>query len=295
MELSQPKTSFKRFELPVQRFSKTALPLYLDLLKKHEQNIVKFRCSKEWEKVRRETLNAQRTVSQFRAAIREVDDVRHLLTLEEEKEFQRQIKPHQSKALDAIKKFTDNCSNTTSIEEITPEPVRPESGLRLQYKEEFLLEEIEVEQRKAQLQTYENLQQDISDLQEIFSTFSENVHEQAETVDQIEENVETALENVNEGERFLSRAAKVKATLYPLTGALIGTCIAGPVGLLAGIKIGSLAALGGTVLGFTGGQVVKKWQQGSQDLPQLTQSQSSTDLQSKQPSTPTLTTSASIL
>ena len=121
-------------------------------------------------------MNAQRTVSQFRAAIREVDDVRHLLTLEEEKEFQRQIKPHQSKALDAIKKFTDNCSNTTSIEEITPEPVRPESGLRLQYKEEFLLEEIEVEQRKAQLQTYENLQQDISDLQEIFSTFSENVH-----------------------------------------------------------------------------------------------------------------------
>ena len=43
MELSQPKTSFKRFELPVQRFSKTALPLYLDLLKKHEQNIVKVR------------------------------------------------------------------------------------------------------------------------------------------------------------------------------------------------------------------------------------------------------------
>lgn len=36
---------------------------------------------------------------------------------------------------------------------------------------------------------------------------------------------------------------------YPLAGAVLGTCVGGPIGLLAGIKIGTLAALGGGFLG----------------------------------------------
>jgi len=299
MEISHSKLSFKRFELPVQRFSKTALPLYLTLLNKHQEDISKFRCNKEWDRVRRETLNAQRTVSQLQAAVREVDEVREHLTTEEAKEFDRQIKPHKRKAEDAIKRFTDICYTANGIEEITPEtrePAQSHGGLQLQYKEEFLPEEIEVEQRKAQLETYENLQQDISDLQELFVNFSENVHAQAEMVDEIEENVEIAQENVNEGERILSKAAKLKTALYPLTGALIGTCIGGPIGLVAGLKFGSMAAIGGTVLGYTGGKVVKKWQENEGDQFQITKSQTSADLGSESKNlTPSLTTSASVL
>lgn len=59
----------------------------------------------------------------------------------------------------------------------------------------------------------------------------------------------------------MARAAKLRATMYPITGALIGTCIGGPVGLLAGLKIGGLVAIGGTVLGFASGQGLKKWQE----------------------------------
>lgn len=77
----------------------------------------------------------------------------------------------------------------------------------------------------------------------------------------IEENVETALVNVQEGQSHLAKAAKFKGALYPITGALIGTCIGGPVGLLAGLKIGGLAALGGTILGFAGGKGLKKLQE----------------------------------
>lgn len=40
-----------------------------------------------------------------------------------------------------------------------------------------------------------------------------------------------------------------KSALYPVAGALLGTCIGGPVGLLAGVKIGGLAAIGGSVFG----------------------------------------------
>lgn len=81
------------------------------------------------------------------------------------------------------------------------------------------------------------------------------------TVSNIENNVEAALEDVKEGQQNLAKAARFKTTLYPITGALIGTCIGGPVGLLAGLKIGGLAALGGTVLGFASGRSLKSWQE----------------------------------
>ena len=37
--------------------------------------------------------------------------------------------------------------------------------------------------------------------------------------------------------------------IYPLAGAFLGTCLGGPVGFLAGVKIGGLAAVGGGILG----------------------------------------------
>jgi syntaxin 17 len=64
--------------------------------------------------------------------------------------------------------------------------------------------------------------------------------------------------------------------MYPVTGALIGTCIGGPVGFLAGLKIGGLAALGGSLLGFASGRGLKKWQESVVNEPaeNLTTSQS---------------------
>lgn len=40
-----------------------------------------------------------------------------------------------------------------------------------------------------------------------------------------------------------------RSTIYPVAGALLGTCLGGPVGMLAGVKIGGLAAIGGSVFG----------------------------------------------
>ena len=49
---------------------------------------------------------------------------------------------------------------------------------------------------------------------------------------------------VDPDDRSLSTSA-----IYPVAGALLGTCLGGPVGLLAGVKIGGLAAIGGSVFG----------------------------------------------
>lgn len=88
--------------------------------------------------------------------------------------------------------------------------------------------------------------------------------------------MEAALEDVKEGQQNLAKAARFKTTLYPLTGALIGTCIGGPIGLLAGLKIGGLAALGGTALGFASGRGLMRWQESAvnESANNLTRSQS---------------------
>jgi syntaxin 17 len=73
--------------------------------------------------------------------------------------------------------------------------------------------------------------------------------EQKEKVDEIECNVEETAWNIKEGTSFLARAARYRATVYPIAGAVLGGCLGGPIGLIAGMKLGGLAALG---CGFIG-------------------------------------------
>ena len=61
---------------------------------------------------------------------------------------------------------------------------------------------------------------------------------------------------------FFLQAAKYKLAALPVAGALIGGVVGGPIGLLAGFKVaGIAAALGGGVLGFTGGKLIQRRKQ----------------------------------
>ena len=51
------------------------------------------------------------------------------------------------------------------------------------------------------------------------------------------------------GSSLQAEAAKSTSKVYPMAGAVLGTCLGGPVGVLAGIKIGGLAAIGGSIFG----------------------------------------------
>lgn len=68
-------------------------------------------------------------------------------------------------------------------------------------------------------------------------------------VDNMEDNIEEAQINVNEGTRSLQKASAYKLAAYPIAGAMLGTCLGGPIGLIAGLKIGGLAAMGCGILG----------------------------------------------
>lgn len=63
------------------------------------------------------------------------------------------------------------------------------------------------------------------------------------------------------------QAVGYKLAVLPVAGALLGTVLGGPLGLLAGFKAaGVAAALGGGALGFAGGSMVQKQRKAQLDL-----------------------------
>lgn len=127
-----------------------------------------------------------------------------------------------------------------------------------QIQAEFELSDHQLRSREACLAEYENLQREIEDIQDLFSKLNGNVVEQKDDVQAVEENVVEAQVHVEAAEKSLRQALSYKKAMYPLCGAVLGFCVAGPVGMVTfGLKAGSLAAVGCGILGATGGTVLK--------------------------------------
>lgn len=62
------------------------------------------------------------------------------------------------------------------------------------------------------------------------------------------------------------QASKLKVAAYPIVGAAVGGLVGGPVGLAVGLKAGAAIAVGGGVLGFVGGNYMKKKKDESTDI-----------------------------
>lgn len=133
-----------------------------------------------------------------------------------------------------------------------------------QIQTDFQLSEHQLRSREACLKELENLHREIIDLHSIFHDLHDTVLVQADTIDVVAENVEETQVQVEKGTRSLREALSYKKAIYPMCGALIGTCLGGPVGLLAGLKFGGVAALTGGILGFTGGSAIKNKEEAEQ-------------------------------
>lgn len=69
-------------------------------------------------------------------------------------------------------------------------------------------------------------------------------------MERIEDVVEESHEHVVTAQKELAQvAAKINGSAYPLLGAVLGVAIGGPLGFLAGLKIGTLIGLTGSVIG----------------------------------------------
>nr|XP_020022479.1 syntaxin-17 [Castor canadensis] len=124
----------------------------------------------------------------------------------------------------------------------------------------YALPEIPSDQNAAE--SWETLEADLIELSQLVTDFSLLVNSQQEKIDSIADHVNSAAVNVEEGTKNLGKAAKYKLAALPVAGALIGGVVGGPIGLLAGFKVaGIAAALGGGVLGFTGGKLIQRRKQ----------------------------------
>ncbi|XP_070798041.1 syntaxin-17 isoform X2 [Pituophis catenifer annectens] len=275
MSKEEEKVNLRRLEPAIQKFIKVAIPTDLERLRKHQINIEKYQRCRLWDKLHEEHINAGRTV-QLRANIREMENLCARVRKEDILTLQRMIDPVKEEASLAIKEFLQLHSESAEVLKrqfreqeaaltrsttVGTETFSNAEGGENSLTQIFApLPEIPQDQNAAE--SWEVLEEDLIELSTLVTEFSLLVNAQQEKVDRIEEHVCTAVANVEEGTRSLSKAATYKLAALPVAGALLGGIVGGPIGLLAGFKVAGLAAaLGGGVLGFTGGKLIQRKKQ----------------------------------
>ncbi|XP_069769675.1 syntaxin-17 isoform X5 [Narcine bancroftii] len=279
------KLRYRRLESAIQKFVKVAIPTDLERLQKHQINIEKYHRCNQWNKLHQEHINASRTVQQLRANMREMETICLRVTDEDSQALEKIINPVKEQAAVALEKFLklhlqfsevpndhgniviSQDRNSSLVQSQSIEGTftdSQDSGSTLpqhSVRGDLLLPQIPQDHDAAE--SWKNLEENLIDLNNLVTEFSQLLHTQKEKIDSIEDHVSTAAENVEEGTKNLGKAAKYKLAMLPVAGALIGGVIGGPIGLLAGFKVaGAAAAIGGGILGFTGGRMLlKKHQQ----------------------------------
>lgn len=260
MESLSMKQPIKRLEIPISKFNDVAIPHHLDLLRRHKNNIKKFQAARDWDKVQREQINASRLVKQLEQLLHEMDTLRGQVEHSDIEKFDQLTIKSRNSTISAIREYLEiqfdppkKIVKPTIEDEEELDPI-DQRFLQLQDQDE------DVKRQEACLHAWESLQNDLQQLHQLFIDFNKIIYEQKEHVDRVENSVEGAQLNVQEGNKSLEQASRYKVAAYPLAAAFIGSCLGGPVGLLAGIKLGGLTAIACGLLGYTGGTLVKNKQ-----------------------------------
>ncbi|XP_058232620.1 syntaxin-17 [Hemibagrus wyckioides] len=267
------KMTLRRLEAPIQKFIKVVIPTDLERLHKHQYNIEKFHRNSQWDKLHQEHINASRTVQQLRSNLREMEKLCQRVRSAEAPALEKLVQPIRDRALVATRDFLRLHSD--SINQPGPHPQQSDStdthaASDSAYSEEDVggaespvtqfqvqLPAIPAEQNAAE--SWDLLEEDLLELSGLVNEFCSLVHAQQEKIDSIEANVSSAAANVEEGTRSLGKAARSSLAVLPVAGAVVGTILAGPLGLLAGFKVaGVAAAVGGGLLGFAGGNLIQR-------------------------------------
>ncbi|KAI5767113.1 unnamed protein product [Gulo gulo] len=280
MSEDEEKVKLRRLEPAIQKFIKIVIPTDLERLRKHQINIEKYQRCRIWDKLHEEHINAGRTVQQLRSNIREMEKLCLKVRKDDLVLLKRMIDPVKEEASAATAEFlqlhlesVEELKKQFNDEETLLQPSLTRSmtvGGTLHTAEAeadpqnmaqvYALPEIPRDENAAE--SWETLEADLIELSQLVTDFSLLVNSQQEKIDSIEDHVNRAAVNVEEGTKNLGKAAKYKLAALPVAGALIGGVVGGPIGLLAGFKVaGIAAALGGGVLGFTGGKLIQRKKQ----------------------------------
>lgn len=118
-----------------------------------------------------------------------------------------------------------------------------------------LLEEVPADDAMQEL----TLEQDMSQLSEMFDLLLAQTEDQGRRIDTLEAHMEAAEAEARAAAVSLTTAAKFSAATVPIAGALLGGALLGPLGMLAGLKGASaLTAAVGVGAGYLTGAWYKR-------------------------------------
>ncbi|XP_066441795.1 syntaxin-17 isoform X2 [Eleutherodactylus coqui] len=258
----EQRVPYRRLEPAAQKFAKVVIPTDLERLRNHQINIEKYRRLGSWEELHKEHIHAGRTVL-LRANMQDMETLFLRVRKEDTEALRKVLQPVKDTASASISDFLEIHSKALGdlheknlFDMPNNVDARDPSGSSSKLQIDAQL--IQIPHPNAS-ESWNTLEKDLLDLNEIINEFSHLVHTQQEKIDSIEDHVNTAAVNVEEGTKNLGKALKYKLSLLPAAGALIGGIVGGPIGLMAGFKVaGVAAALGGGLLGFTGGKVLQR-------------------------------------
>ncbi|XP_075068806.1 syntaxin-17 isoform X2 [Mixophyes fleayi] len=234
---NEQKVPYRRLEPAVLKFAKIVIPTDLERLRNHQLNIEKYRRCRSWDRLHKEHINAGRTVQQLRANVQEMETLLLKVKKEDTHFLTTVLQPVKELASASIKDFLE--LHSKSVEDLNLHEERfYDKQITVKGKESFCEKDsntqvdsqfLEIQEQYA-LESWNDIEKDLLDLDEIVNDFSHLVH-----------------------------ALKYKLSVLPAAGALIGGIVGGPIGLMAGFKVaGIAAAIGGGLLGFTGGKILQR-------------------------------------
>lgn len=287
---------FRRMESAIRKFIDIALPIDLERLQKHKVNIIRLRSSEEFSKLKVEYENSSHTVKQISRNLSEMDVLRSRVCENELSVFDLYLTPAKTKAMEGINDFltlknglvnmdillaSSQCNDVPAALASNPETLKssPKAENRLHVimqGNQLMIENagedvgsggsdiaksdqmLVTERPDVVSRSWKDLERDITDLHQMMHTVSSLVHEQGEMVDDISNNIEKAGTNIERGNFQLKKATFLKAAMFPIIGAAVG----GPIGMVVGLKLGTVAVaaagITGGVVGYQGGKVLKR-------------------------------------
>ncbi|OQR78551.1 syntaxin-17-like [Tropilaelaps mercedesae] len=120
--------------------------------------------------------------------------------------------------------------------------------------EQILTENEILKERSSGL---ESLANNMADLQEMMLCLNQHVLQDGEKVHAIDVHVENAAFDMSVGEKMLRQARHLKGAALPAVGATIGFIAGGPIGAVAGVRIGLAVSLVGSAAGYVGGRLIR--------------------------------------
>lgn len=103
--MANDKIPMKQAEIAVRRFNDMAIPHHMGLLQNHRSNIEKSLALGDWQKIKKEEINAMRVIKQVKNLLLEMDTLREKVKESDLPRFDSMMEEGKQKAFAGMKEY----------------------------------------------------------------------------------------------------------------------------------------------------------------------------------------------